>query len=257
MVEPRLLKAQAKYFKNSVSVFLPTIPRLSSEERLITNTASSTNIDIAESNLERSLRRTRSNIKDITLCNDFDLFVTLTIGADRYNLERSKQKVKSWIKNECHRKGKFDYLIVPELHKDRTALHFHGLFKGYKGKLITAINPHNGIPIKNHGRPSYNFKSFTLGNNSTQKIDNSVGSIARVGFYLMKYITKDMPVLFGQNRYWASHGLIRPTIQDNPEPWYKLATPDHVYENDFGTTLVFEHGKNVLVDMYIEANRPC
>lgn len=55
--------------------------------------------EIYETNEERSLRRTRKAIKDYALCNDFDIFATFTIADDRFNDERSRKRLATWLKD--------------------------------------------------------------------------------------------------------------------------------------------------------------
>lgn len=153
-----------------------------------------------------SIRRTRTRIRDIVVSNDFDLFCTFTFAEDRYDVERCKRKMSRWLKHQSERKGKFAYLIVPEFHKDGKAIHFHALFKGYKGELVDT-----GHRTK-RGQISYVIPSYTLGYSTAIKIDN----IEAVGSYIRKYITKDMPVFKGRKRYWCSHGLVRPKKIANP-----------------------------------------
>src|SRR5690606_37057624 len=104
------------------------------------------------------------------------------------------------------RNGKFEYLIIPEFHKDM-ALHFHALIKGYKGKIKKAINPKTNKPLTKNGRLIYVFPGYTSAFNNVQKIEQTPESHKKVGSYIRKYITKDMPILFGKNRYWASNSL--------------------------------------------------
>jgi len=40
----------------------------------------------SETDIERSLRRTRKAIKDYTLCNEFDIFAMFTFKSDRQNV---------------------------------------------------------------------------------------------------------------------------------------------------------------------------
>lgn len=233
--------------------FNKLLPDLEAQD--ITDQISNPNISLLETNLERSIRRTRKNIKDIAFCNPFNHFATFTVAVDRYNLDKSKSKLTNWFKNEQKRKGKFEYLVVPEFHKDKKALHFHALLKDYPGVLKQSQRD-DGRPIKARHKYIYEYPSYNSGFNSVELIDSDIHSITKVGFYLQKYITKDMPVLFGQNRYWASHGLKRPKVIINPQPWYKVAEPDRIYENEFGKILEFDGGKNVLVDIFLEASQP-
>jgi len=251
--------ARAEYFPKFVRVYVPIQPlsKLSPAVELnhSIDLISNPGISDKENNLERSLRRSRKNIKDIIFCNDFDLFVTLTIAADRENDARSKSKIINWIKNEKKRKGKFEYLIVPEFHQDQKALHFHSLFLGYQGTAKKSFTA-KGRPIFQKGRRAYELPSFTSGFSNVKLIDQDIDSATKVGFYLQKYITKDMPRIFGQNRYWPSNGLKRPTIEYNPESWYKITKADRQYENEYGKILEFDLGNNPIIDMFLEIHSP-
>lgn len=251
------VSAQAVYYPNFVRVYIPNATLLKGYDNPITDIQDRiANPDIFdETPLGRSLRRTRKNIKDYLLCNTFDHFVTLTIATDRQNITHSKAKVTNWIKNEKKRKGKFQHVVVPEFHKDGQSLHFHAVFQGYAGAIEQSFNT-DGKPIIQNGRNVYTYPSYTSGFNNIKLIDAEQDSSTKVAYYLQKYVTKDMPILFGKNRYWASHGLKRPKTDDNPEDWYKVAKPSRKHTNEYGVILEFDYGQNPLVDMYIEANRP-
>jgi len=151
-----------------------------------------------------SLRRTKTVISDLVQCNEFDLFITFTFAKDRQNLQKQKTKLTNWIHNQKRIHGNFEYLLVPEFHKDGQSIHFHGLFKNYKGTLSQASKNINN-------RPTYNIKSYQLGFTTAVEIDNH----EKVSSYIKKYITKDMPQIKGKKRYWTSKGLIRTTIVQN------------------------------------------
>lgn len=187
--------------------------------------------DIEAENIERSVRRSQQLIQNYVLNNEFDLFCTFTFSpkkTERQNADLVKKKMARWLKNQQVRYGKFDYLIVPELHKDKKSLHFHALFAGYKGILVDANKRING-------RKSFNFKSYTLGFNSAVRIDNKNA----VSSYVRKYITKDMPQFHGKHRFWATRGLKPPRIEINPDEWYVREKPLRVYENVHGRILYF------------------
>lgn len=249
--------AQAGYYTNFARVFIPHEPftKLNDgfEMRNTSDLIPKTTFFDNETNLERSIRRTRKAIKDYTFCNDFNLFVTLTMKEDRQNPEHSKEKLSNWFHNQRSRKGPFKYLVVPEFHKDQQSLHFHCLFQDYKGEVKRSYN--NGRPVTKGRRSIYEIPSYTLGFNNVQYINPDIESKTRVSFYIQKYITKEMPIFFGKNRYWASKSLNKPIFEDNPEPWYKIAKPDREYENEFGRILEFDKGKNAIIDMFIEANQ--
>lgn len=221
-----------------------------------------------ENNLDRSIRRTRKSIKDIVLCNIFDAFISFTFNkekVDRFDTPAVKKVMSNWIKNEQKRKGKFDYIIVPEFHKkcqecvenkvevcthpDRPkALHFHMLARGYVGEIDQAIDPKTGKELKGQ----FSIPSFTSGFTNLKKFDENTNSTL-IAYYIQKYITKDIPSIFGKNRYWVSSKLKRPIIVDNPEPWFEACKSDRQFENDFSVIEEFDVGKNPLVDMFWEA----
>jgi hypothetical protein len=254
-----LVFTKATYNFDSIVVFIPDKPYLRSVMGYEQSKNSSSMIEDTgveyETNEERSIRRTRKTIKGYVRNNDFDLFCTFTIGNDRYNDERSIQKLKTWFKNQRNRNGKFRYIVVTERHKDG-ALHFHALIGGYTGMLKYAINPNNGEYISDKRNDFVrNFVEYKLGNNTAKVID-SKESRTKTAYYLQKYIGKDLTASFGKNRYWASKGLNKPDTEDNPEPFYNhVQTPLH-WTIDHGTILEFEYGLNPITDSFIEAHRP-
>lgn len=153
-----------------------------------------------------SLRRTKTRLSDIVVSNNFELFCTFTFAKDRQNVDKLKKQMSRWLNNQQSRTGKFAYLIVPEFHKDGESIHFHALFKDYRGELVDT-----GHRTK-RGQKSLVIKGYTLGYSTAVEIDD----IEKVGSYVKKYITKDMPQFNGKKRYWCSHGLIRPEKVQNP-----------------------------------------
>jgi hypothetical protein len=199
--------------------------------------------------IERSLRRTKNKVRDYVLCNHFDWFVSFTFDTNRYDINASKDKMSRWLKNQQKRNKNLSYLIVSEYHKDGKAIHFHAVIKNYKGKYIRANNPKTNKPLIQKGRQVYNFTSFRSGFTNAQKIDNSPESRLKIAGYISKYITKDMMVLFGKNRYRRSQDLKLPASEENPSDWYKRIPADKLYASENGLTYVFlthTHKSNTL-----------
>jgi hypothetical protein len=238
--------ASAKHYPHMTTVFIPNTPYTKMipfmEEHIDDldvedwdgRVISSSNKTSNEDNLERSIRRTKTLISDYVLCNEFDLFATFTFSpektTDRFNPNLVKLQMANWLKNQrkATRNGKFPYLIVPEFHADRRALHFHALFKNYTGVLTETDKT-------SKGRPVFYFKGYTLGYNSAVPIDN----IEKVSSYVKKYITKDMPQFHGQHRFWVTKGLKKPRLEDNPSDWYLRETPQRVFPNEYGRIVTF------------------
>lgn len=254
-----LIKAKATYYRGFIRVWIPDQPYLrhpTGTEPKVSNRVSlrldsDEDTVLYETNLERSLRRTKKTIKDYVHMNDFDWFITFTFATERFEDNRSRQKMATWLRNQRKRNGKFRYVIVAEKHKNG-ALHFHGLVGGYEGRLTFAINPHTGLKIPDgRGDYVYNLVEFRLGYTTAKKITDNIRSV----LYLLKYVTKENITEFGKNRYWASKNLNRPQIEENPQPFYKQIWADRHYVLDHGTILEFDKNKHELIDIFIEAHQ--
>lgn len=206
---------------------------------------------------DRSARRARVAVKDLALCNSFELFATFTFKANRFNADISRNKLNGWLKRRRKIDKNFQYIIVPELHKrcegciknkikicvhsDRPkALHFHALIHGYTGELVRSVWP-DGSPMVKKRRKVYNFPNYTLGICEVYKIGKTEQDRVRVSFYLLKYIRKEMPCFKNKKRFWSSRGLARPQIIENPEEWYLGIIPDHMLEVEYGKYLYFDN----------------
>ncbi len=190
-----------------------------------------------------SLKRTKTRLADLAICNDFDLFVTFTLNCracvpkcdnnlctcdkatcKRYDFDYAIRTVKGWYNNMIKRYGRFPYVQVMELHKDG-GYHFHALFKDYPGKLILWKKGKDG-------RPVYNLPSYRKGWSTAKKIYDIGGTSS----YVRKYIEKEMPVYPDKKRYWCSQGLKRPIIVQDEKlakqilqnPKSETWTPDKV-----------------------------
>lgn len=255
----KLVHAVATYYPNFVRVYIPKNPYEKLRDGLephhpIAKKPEEATKTSNETDDERSIRRTRKIIKDITLCNTFELFATFTFKDDRQNVIHSKQKMSHWLNNQRKRTGKFSYLIVPEFHKDQHSLHFHALFGGYQGKVAQSLNA-EGNPKVVRGREVYHLPSYRLGFTDVKIIDDKKDSHTKVAFYIQKYITKDMPTFAGKKRFWTSKGLAKPATEDNPPEWYLHVQPDREYVNEHGKIIEFNAGKHPLVDIFLEARK--
>lgn len=158
-----------------------------------------------------SFQRTKSLIRDIVLCNDFELFCTFTFDprkVDSFKLSATWGVMSRWLhhqRNLSRERGKdFKYLIIPERHKSGR-WHFHALILGYSSTLKAS----------NCVTPSlyrvYNITSFRSGFTTAVYIDSKEG----VSNYVTKYITKDFITTFNQRRFFCSRNLVRPKKSTN------------------------------------------
>ena len=259
---PILVYAQATYYPDMVSIYIPKQPIVkhgSGYEEPVRASKYRLEDDLDalsdETNSERSVRRTKKIIRDYVLCNCFDMFATFTFKSDRQDIEKTRQKMMDWLKNQRNRNGRFRYLLIPEFHKDGQSLHFHALFGDYPGKIKKSINKETGKLIIVKGQQVYELTGYTLGFNNVKLIPNNSEDFSRVSSYIQKYITKDMPNFHGKQRYWASKGLLLPNVEDNPEKWYERVTPDWSKEFENGTLLRFNLNSHPLTEMFLEPNQ--
>lgn len=158
-----------------------------------------------------SLQRTKSLIRDIVLCNDFELFCTFTFDprkVDSFNLSVTWGVMSRWLhhqRNLARDRGKdFKYLIIPERHKSGR-WHYHALISGYSSTLKAS----NCVTPSLHR--VYNITSFRSGFTTAVFIDSKEG----VSNYVTKYITKDFVTTFNQRRFFCSRNLVRPKRSTN------------------------------------------
>lgn len=127
--------------------------------------------------LRCSLSRTKSRIRELALCNNFEYFGTITINGyflNRYELDDCQARLKKTLRNIHLKNTDFKYLIITEKHKDG-AFHFHGLFSGLE------------LSLNEFGYYYNKDISKTLGYNSFSKIRD----YNKTCNYITKYITKD------------------------------------------------------------------
>lgn len=153
-------------------------------------------------NLERSLRKTQSELQDLIECNTFEWFGTFTFDPkkiDRYNPEEVKKAMSKWLNNARRKSPDMTYILVPERHKDG-AIHFHALLGNYAGKMADSGSQWQKQPIFNVIDYKLGFTNFT-----------KIRSKSKTANYCRKYITKDM--IFSEKnrrRYWRSKNLKTP-----------------------------------------------
>lgn len=162
-----------------------------------------------EKSLSISVNRSKDNIYNIAMSNEWELFITFTfdrngdvfgVATDSSDYNTVSKAISDW----CNLRKKTDcpdlkYLIVPELHSDKVHYHFHGLFANCSGLKLTE----SGC-VDSDGCMIYNVDSWKFGFTTASKIKYQ----DRATKYLCKYISKDlMNNLKYKKRYYASHNL--------------------------------------------------
>jgi len=132
--------------------------------------------------LRTSIARTRSRIRELALCNDFEYFCTFTLSPekqDRYDLKRWIKDFGTWVGNYNKKYNtKLEYLIIPEQHKNG-AWHAHGLVKGIAPQSIV-VNEHGYYDMPYYAQ-RFGFMNFS-----------TIKSRERCASYITKYVTKDV-----------------------------------------------------------------
>ena len=142
-----------------------------------------------------SLSRTKRNIREIALCNNFDYFLTFTINSkncDRFSLDACQNTLKKLIKAYKRKYNDFSYVIITEKHKNG-AFHFHGLCKGLNNNDLY-IN--NNCYLSSHFFDKLGFNSFSM-----------IKDYNKCCNYITKYITKDCVKNSHNQIYIVSRGL--------------------------------------------------
>lgn len=196
-----------------------------------------------EERTRKQLYAIRRRIKGYALANDFKWFVTLTFNPEKINsfdYETAKTGLLKWCRQMRDKYNKFDYLLVPELHKSG-ATHFHGLLDDIPADFVEAVNPRTGKPLIRCGRQAYNLTEWRYGFSNCEKIE----SPDRAASYITKYITTALLTdkkMYHKKRYFNSQGLIKPAIsysmKDNTE--FSCFTPN------FGIVETESDGKNIV-----------
>lgn len=128
-----------------------------------------------------SVSRSRSRVKELAMCNEFEYFCTFTLSKekqDRFDLKQWIKDFGNWIGNYNKRYNtKLEYLIIPEQHKNG-AWHAHGLLKGISNASIIT---------NKHGYQEIPYYSNRFGFMSMSRIRHQ----GRCATYVSKYITKD------------------------------------------------------------------
>lgn len=184
---------------------------------------------------QSALSRAKNLVREISLCNDWEFFVTLTFDRsrwDRYSLEDRVNELMQWIQNQNKKGARIRYLIVPEFHKDG-AVHFHGLISGIRPAPRPAGWP-KSVNRKEDGSYYDIWPEFSerYGYSSVELVQDPIA----VGFYVSKYITKSMADsadLKGVHTYYRSRGLFRAVDVGSSYHESQLLDKCCKYENSF------------------------
>ena len=158
--------------------------------------------------MERSMRRARAQLRRLALANHFDYFVTLTLDPeriDRWDGAAVTKALNRWCDNMVRRHG-LRYILVPERHEGNKyghvegAIHFHGFMAGEGLKAVDS-------GVEWDGRAVYNLPQWTLGFTTAQRLYGTYS--AAVG-YCCKYIGKQQGQRPLGRWYYSGGSLAKP-----------------------------------------------
>lgn len=171
-----------------------------------------------------SLSRTKKNIRELALCNDFEYFATLTVNknyCDRYDIDICQDSLKKLFKAYKRKNKNFAYLFITEKHKDG-AFHFHGLVKGMNAEDL--YNNQNNY-LSNKFFDCLGFNSFSV-----------IRDYEKTCNYITKYITKDCVRNKTRQIYISSRGLLKAfktEIQNFDDNSFFTFENDYCFVRDF------------------------
>ena len=166
-----------------------------------------------------SLSRTKRNIREYALCNDFYYFCTFTIADPqfRYDLDFCQSLLKKQFKKLKRKNSDLRYLFITEKHKDG-AYHFHGLMS----KIDDGFYVNKNNYLSNIYLDILGFNSF-----SVIKDKNKISN------YITKYITKDCVKNKHNQIYFCSRNLKKADKFDIDLLKFNINDVDFSYCNDY------------------------
>lgn len=210
---------------------------------------------VNDSKLECNISRAKQSIFELSICNEWDYFMTLTLDSNKYNredLEKYHNDLTQYIRNLRRKyKSNIQFLLVPELHKDGKTWHMHGLIKGIplekleKFKLGDKMGKKIAERVKK-GCDVYNWPDYCnkFGFCDLEPIRNPEA----ISKYITKYINKslnDTVKELGAHLYYHSRGLNKAeVIKKGSMSLARNIEPD--YTNDFCSIKEFKYSDELL-----------
>lgn len=171
-----------------------------------------------EEKLPENIRRAKSKVYELALCNSFAYFCTLTFAndkvIDRYDLELCMKSFSKWLNNYNYRHpgAAVQYLLIPEPHQDG-AWHLHGLMSGIPEDDLHLFQPDEHLPrriLKELYKGRQVFQWISYDRKFGYCTLSPVRSTDAVCKYITKYVTKELGSSVKElnaHLYYRSKGL--------------------------------------------------
>lgn len=201
---------------------------------------------VNDEKLENNISRTKARVLELALCNNWELFVTLTLNGKKHNrseLAQFRKELTQWLRNYNRLNGtKIKYLLIPELHKDKKSWHMHGFIMGL---------PLEHLTINKHGYLDWLPYQQKFGWISLDKVRSHEGA----ALYITKYISKDLSECVKQlndKMFYCSQGLNEARIIKSGT-LVKSVPQEPNYENEYVKVYwIKEHEQIASVSMCIK-----
>lgn len=198
-------KASRPIFNEGFEQVVDRQPLKTEDENKIVETSS-------DDLVKRATRRAKERCFDYILCNDLDVFTTLTYNpdhADRESYSDVYKKLSTWLSNRVQRRGLI-YVCVPEYHADGKSIHFHMLSNREPLKLVDSGH-------KKGGQIIYNVDDWDWGF-STSLIVDGEDARTKVAKYIFKYMGKQLGQKIGGRYYLSGGKLSEPLFVFSEDP---------------------------------------
>lgn len=197
--------------------------------------------------LSNNLSRSRSRVFELAVCNEWNLFVTLTLNKAKYNRSDLQKFVKDFgqfIRDYRKKHGvTVKYLLVPERHQDGS-WHMHGFLLGLPAEHLHEFHAADRLPYRILNRLQTGKRVFTwdayaqrFGFSVVEPIENHEAASK----YITKYITKEAMrtiTTLNAHMFYASKHLQGAQLVCKDLLTHGIASPD--YSNDYVSVKWFE-----------------
>lgn len=175
-----------------------------------------------KNDVEHAIKRAKTKIFDICMCNEWAYFFTGTFGEKDLQSDPKKTlaKMRSWLNNQVKRRG-LQYILVAEYTPINHLIHFHGLFNN----AAFTYDFNDMYKVEGHKKPVKlkTLRNMGISPNTCKKVYNIreweksfgwctaikvYGNKVALSRYITKYITKENEKIFGKY-YWSSKNIVR------------------------------------------------
>lgn len=177
--------------------------------------------------LRRSTERAKRQVRLLALTMGADRLLTFTT-RETYALETLQVIWDRFCRLARAFDPSFQYIAVPEPHKDRDHWHIHAAYRGWININVCRRMWHAAIASVN-GRSSDRAASYA-GKGSPGNVDvqyrgrkgvSDISKARRIAGYISKYITKELVERFNKKRYWHTKGI---KVEERKMQWLEAAT---------------------------------